>query len=252
MDIIYENHSESSFYLFKRLGRYFHMHRHSQHEIIYITKGTLKCVIGGNKYSVDKDSIVIIPKNYIHEYLDSDDTEYHILVINIPQIENIRLITPIITKDNDMINSFKLIIKESENNDSYYTEMIRYIIGYFSVLVLRKYSQHFSTTVSHNNLIDDVFDYIEQNIYEKLSIEMLAEKFGYSPKYFSKLFKERAGINFKEYLNFKRIDTSKTLLTASNTNISSIAEKCGFSNIHEFNRNFKKHTGMTPSQFRKN
>lgn len=83
-----------------------------------------------------------------------------------------------------------------------------------------------------------------------LGLSMVADRFGLSVPYLSKLFKENMETNFTDYLGEKRMTAAMELLESTHLKISEIAGKVGYQNIHSFIRIFKSHTGRTPSEFR--
>ncbi|UCH92991.1 MAG: helix-turn-helix domain-containing protein [Candidatus Aminicenantes bacterium] len=90
---------------------------------------------------------------------------------------------------------------------------------------------------------------------EELSLQSLAEKLSIPPRELSQVINERLDMNYSNFINSYRIEEAKNLLFAPGENdhsILDIAYQVGFNSKAVFNRAFKKFTGMTPSQFRKN
>ena len=83
-----------------------------------------------------------------------------------------------------------------------------------------------------------------------LRLKTLTVKFDITPSYVSKMFKERVGENFSNYLTEKRIEKSKELLNNTDLSISEIAEKVGYIDNSIFIRNFKKFAKMTHGAYR--
>lgn len=111
-------------------------------------------------------------------------------------------------------------------------------------------SNHTGTTSSKVD-IRSVISYMEEHYNEELSLEALADNFNTTPKYLSKLIKDKLGVNFVDYLAGLRINAAKILLAEGSKNISDIFVEVGFNNRNTFIRTFKKNTGLTPSEFRK-
>lgn len=99
--------------------------------------------------------------------------------------------------------------------------------------------------------IQEVLDYIEQHLSDKLTLTELAELGYMSVPTFSKKFKEKTGITPVQYLNERRIERAKLLLRNSDCSLEQIAEETGFSNANYLIRVFKKVTGQTISRYRK-
>ena len=95
-----------------------------------------------------------------------------------------------------------------------------------------------------------ISDYIKENYKADLSLESLAEIFGYSPAYLSKMLKRYAGINYKAYLQNVRLEHAYQELVNSEQSISSIAMEHGFASSKAFTRAFQGKYGMPPSKYR--
>ena len=93
-------------------------------------------------------------------------------------------------------------------------------------------------------------EYILANYQRKITLEEVADEVGFSPAYFSRLFKKRYGQSFSDYLSKVRIDASKNNLLATDLPISEIAHQAGFADASYFTRAFKRLVGVTPGYFR--
>ncbi|MDF2669711.1 MAG: transcriptional regulator, AraC family [Paenibacillus sp.] len=99
--------------------------------------------------------------------------------------------------------------------------------------------------------IEFIVQYIRENYMEDISLDMMADKVKITPTYLSSYFKEKMGLNFKEYLNDIRMGHAKRLLLKSNLKIQEIAEQVGYRSLTPFTRMFKIATGMSPNEYRK-
>lgn len=81
------------------------------------------------------------------------------------------------------------------------------------------------------------------------TVTELAALCGYHPSYFTQLFYREQGKKPKQFLIDERIQQAKRALLRGES-IDSIAERLGYGSIHYFSSNFKKETGLTPSEFR--
>ena len=101
---------------------------------------------------------------------------------------------------------------------------------------------------------DDVMftaeDYIYNHYREKITLDDMARLTDYSPSYFSRLFKEKAGCSFTDYLSQVRVQSSKADLATTDLSIPQIAARSGFSSANYFTRVFKRVTGITPAYYR--
>ena len=64
-----------------------------------------------------------------------------------------------------------------------------------------------------------------------------------------KLFKERCGLGIIEYFSHMKINAAKEMIRTNRMNFTQISEHLGYTSIHYFSRQFKKTTGMTPTEY---
>ena len=103
---------------------------------------------------------------------------------------------------------------------------------------------------SYDQIIMDVFGYMQEHYQESLSLTDISSVLGISSSYFSHLFKKQTGKNYVEYLNEIRLKAVMEDLKNSDFKIAVIAEKNGFHNFEYFSRFFKKATGLSPVKWR--
>jgi len=104
---------------------------------------------------------------------------------------------------------------------------------------------------TNGHVIENVRSYIQNHYMRELTLEKLSSLFYLNPSYLSYLFKEYTAQNLTDYINEVRIEHAKRLLLASNDKIYKIAKTLGYDNEKYFFRVFKKTTGLTPEQYRK-
>lgn len=98
--------------------------------------------------------------------------------------------------------------------------------------------------------IDQVIEYIHQNIYEPLLLSRLARQVSYSPYHFARIFKERIGLSPLYYVSAHRLQKAKDLLLRTNLSVRDIALEIGQQSLGTFTTRFTERVGVTPSHFR--
>lgn len=105
--------------------------------------------------------------------------------------------------------------------------------------------------VYSNELTDNILAFANSHYTDpNLSLISLSDHFDMSQTKMSLTFKEKLGENFSVYITKKRIAHARQLLEGSQLAIGDVMEQCGFDNPHTFRRVFKKHLGLTPSEYR--
>ena len=92
--------------------------------------------------------------------------------------------------------------------------------------------------------------YLDREYLQIKNVSEIAEKLSYSEYYLSHLFKRKMGITIKEYLTNKKISYAMQILKTSEMSVEKISDSLGFSSAHSFRRMFKKHTGLSPSDYK--
>ncbi|WP_164779718.1 helix-turn-helix transcriptional regulator [Paenibacillus kobensis] len=96
---------------------------------------------------------------------------------------------------------------------------------------------------------DDVLSYIEDNMSESISIEQLASIVCLHPNYFITMFKSLTGTSPVHYMNERRLEQARTLLSETDMAVADVAARIGMQN-HYLSRLFKQHYGVTPRRYR--
>ncbi len=93
-------------------------------------------------------------------------------------------------------------------------------------------------------------NYIDSHFNEKITLEELGEKTDLHPCYLAALFKKETGNTFGNYLIERRIETAKALIAKTDYSFTQIACSLAFCSQSHFIQVFRKHTGLTPKQYR--
>lgn len=103
-----------------------------------------------------------------------------------------------------------------------------------------------------HNTVNQVIEYIDQEIESAMTVEGLAKKFEVSTSHLSRIFRENTGVTLVEYINIKKVEESQYYLRFSDKKINEISNYFNFCNQSYYTRTFKKYTGKTPKRFRSN
>ncbi|MCG8579420.1 MAG: AraC family transcriptional regulator [Bacteroidales bacterium] len=105
----------------------------------------------------------------------------------------------------------------------------------------------------HNSeRIEAIYAFVKDNYHRKIKVEEAAAHINMTVVSFSRLIKQRTGKSFVDFTNEIRLGYATRLLIETNKSIGEICYSCGFNNISNFNRIFKKKQNYTPSEFRHN
>lgn len=99
--------------------------------------------------------------------------------------------------------------------------------------------------------INKIILFIEKNYKENITLKNISQTVKMSPTALSRYFKRKTGYNIWEYLNYYRVDMAARRIAKTDDYIYEICYTCGFNNLSNFNREFKKKLGLSPSAYKK-
>ncbi len=104
--------------------------------------------------------------------------------------------------------------------------------------------------ITDKDPIEKAEEYIEKHLSEKIYVEDLAKIAYMNEQYFMRVFKKRTEKSVTEYITDKRMQLAAQLLRDTDKSISFIADAVGITDDAYFSRNFKKHSGISPTEYR--
>ncbi len=102
-----------------------------------------------------------------------------------------------------------------------------------------------------NKRMDRVYEFIMDNYQDKITLQEVASMINMSESAFSHFFKKSTKRSFSKFLTDTRLGEACKLLLETQDSVSEICFSCGYSNLSNFNRLFKKYKGMTPVEYRR-
>ncbi len=253
----------------------FSNHWHEQLEILYFINGTGIIECGSASYEVNAEDLIIVNSNELHSgYNPGNYLAYYCFNIDPSLIHSsffdacdIKYIRPIernmiqfsnkSSKDAELIDCIRNIIMEYEKKETAYEMVIKSYTYKMLAILIRKYVSRILTPEEYNKSANDlerlakVFNYIEENSADKISVGDLCSMTGLSSYYFCRLFKKVTGKTTIEYINLFRINKAESLLKNTRMNITEIAMEIGFNDVNYFSRMFKKYKKIAPTMTRK-
>ena len=109
----------------------------------------------------------------------------------------------------------------------------------------------FTIRMEKRRIIEQVMRYIDDHYAESITLESVASDVNMSPSYLSFLFKKLNGFTLWDYILSKRVNYARQMLTATEDLILNISLESGFNSLTNFNRVFKRITGLSPKEYRK-
>jgi AraC-like DNA-binding protein len=126
-----------------------------------------------------------------------------------------------------------------------------YTAALFTIMSILRRPQEPESMLKTDTVIENIHNYIIENIDKDLSLDEIAEKSGYSTTHLARLFKKRYGMAVNDYIINRRIANAQMLLAATQLSIKDISLKVGIADPLYFSRIFRKKLRICPSDFRR-
>ncbi|MBQ7147695.1 MAG: helix-turn-helix domain-containing protein [Pseudobutyrivibrio sp.] len=142
--------------------------------------------------------------------------------------------------------------KTYNTNGRFKKQLLNALLAEFFAILLRNHEKDVFVPTSSKNTNDNlvfILHYMEEH-YSTVSLNELADFFGYSERQLQRIIKKATGKTFMENIQFHRIKRAEDLLKKSDLPIEQIAFEVGYSSTNNFRRIFEKHAGMTPNAYR--
>lgn len=152
------------------------------------------------------------------------------------------------------VNLMKMLIGEHQSHDLYHKELIEQLVNTLLVIIARNISQTFPKSIDETSegKTIDILNYIQANVYypDKLRAEAISDHFGIAESYLGAYFKKHTNESLQQYILSYKLKLIENRLQHTNMRVKEIADEFGFTDKSHLNRIFKKHRGMSPTEFK--
>lgn len=250
----------TKFYQEKGTNYNFSGEKHSYWELTYVDKGELLTTIDGVSYHLKQGDLIFYAPMQFHTQSTFEKISSFYLTINFKMNFNHAdlLCNKIFSLQRDSYFIVTKLIEELSNDNLYSNDLSLCYLKQLIIQMLRLDNSHFhSKPTTHmqqtyeNELLNDILLYIDDNIYEKISVSTLCDHFCISTSMLHSLFRKNMNNTAKNYINELKLSKSKELIRNSTHTLSEISEMLGFSSIHYFSKKFKSYFNISPTEYSK-
>ncbi|NLY18777.1 MAG: AraC family transcriptional regulator [Clostridiaceae bacterium] len=254
------------------------LHWHNELEICRVKQGTGKYLINGHEYFFEPGDVFIINNDEIHLAFDDKDLVMQVILFSPsliwpggPDLLDYEYLSPFeqsgsrfsnkLSHDHPHIGEITGVLdeiqKEYDLKKPHYQLMIKALLLKLLTNIIRYFDiEEGSCPDKRINLHDakklkEIAEYIEESFASKISLSDLSKKFNISISKLCRLFRGFSKFTPMEYIICLRVSAAKNELISTDKKIIEIAEDCGFGSVSNFNKCFKKLTGMSPREYRK-
>jgi AraC-like DNA-binding protein len=273
---------DKSFVVFREIGRFFPCpwHYHPEYELVLVLKSSGRRMVGDHIGNFREDDLVfmgsMLPHVWVNDplYLNGKARNLAEAIVihfkedflggqffDIPEMEAMKKFLQLSRRGMMIKGKTRARINAIMKKMMPMTGLQR-LLALMSLIEILSSSSEFELLASpcfiHNldhgetNRLGPVMEYIMRNFDQEITLPKVASMANMGLTTFCNFFKENYRVTFVEYLNIVRVGHACKLLSSGYQTIAEVAYSCGFGTLANFNRQFKKYKGMTPSEYRSN
>lgn len=248
------------------------MHWHSEFELNFIREGSAEFICGEEKFTSRAGNIIITQPNVLHSIYPCPNVsqKYDTLVFSCEIFGGSGQDRYISECIKPLVNGTMKIPTRITSEHCYYSEIEMMTENIFACargdrpqldMLMRSelirlfwlLEEEAETTPGIGDpadIIRPALEYVAEHFSERITVAQLAESVHLSESYFMDRFRKHVGLSAVEYVLHFRIEKACQKLLGSDENVLDIAYDCGFRNISNFNRRFRRIAGCSPSEYR--
>jgi len=234
---------------------------HGRFVLIVCLKSSGSIVIENSIFRIHPNEAILIFPYQPHHFLDFDSRDISWLFITFEANNSVcarKIKNSLIAMNGDASDILKSLIAnymqmeelETYRNDSVILLLSLFIVTLSAIDVTSQYRPKRELEMGSISSINRVNEYILKNVNKPIIIKELAEYVAISESHLRRVYKNEMGITIHTHVNRIKINHATKLLIQTKSNISEIADYCGFNTLYSFSRAFKHATDMSPTQYR--
>ena len=252
-------------------------HWHEEIELVYLSRGTLQCSVGNQRFLLCAGDALFINTGIPHAFFEEpgipyeeSDIVFHPRLIygDVGSILYEKYMLPLMhcpsmagfvfRRDTDWQREASLSIKDAitvcKRKPDFYEFTVRSLLTNVFTLLLRHNKGHLEQGETRASFLMErvkrMLDYFHSHFQESVSVTQLAAQANICKRECQRDFKKVLGLTPTQYFEQYRLAMSVHLLTESSNSIIEIANQCGFQSPSYFTKLFRERYGVTPSAFR--
>jgi len=236
-------------------------HNPEEHQLAFCTKGKGIVEIQNEQLPVSGFQFFVVPKNKRFRFYSEMNETSRFLTFQFNGkkaalfTDRFSVVRSLIPSVNNLVANREMLFEEIFNNLSkgFYNQNLEYVnfcFGHLLATFLYAHKTSDDLDDESNPSVRRSIDFMNKNLEKKLTLQQIADEAGYSPTYFTTLFRKETNYAPLSYFSHLKILKACEFLDYTRTKIKEISFQLGYSDPYYFTKDFKKKMGMSPRQYR--
>lgn len=236
------------------------MHSHDFYEIYCFLEGDAEYCVEGRRYALHPGDMVLLRKGEVHKVELLSPQRYHRIGVHFDLgnsselMRSEHLLAPFLKRPSGKFNHYPAAIFSDNHRLHYLRQIVKNEKQgiYYLLPLLCELAEAFpilqqSELFAEKDTAAPIMKYINQNLTERMTLEILSQKFHISQTHLNRLFRQSASTTVWEYITIKRLFLAREMLE-NGQSPTVVYMQCGFQEYSTFYRAYKRYFGVSPSK----
>lgn len=229
--------------------------------LVYCTKGEGILQIGSEQLPINNEQFFILSPNENFKFYSSENTNSCFLIAGFngkkarQLCKEYSIVRSLVPSVNNMVANREMLFEEIFNNlnKGFHDQNLVYVnftLGHLLATFIYANKTSEDIAEESNPVVRQALNFLNKNLNKKLTLREIANEVGYSPTYFTTLFKKETNYSPLSYFSHLKILKACEYLDYTKNKIKEISFSLGYSDPYYFTKDFKKRMGLSPRQYR--
>jgi AraC-like DNA-binding protein len=226
-------------------------HSHKKGQLIYAEHGIMRLYVEDKVLYIPSWHAAWIPQGVMHRVAtESVNLIFRTLYLDYSKLPDAFFKKVSVFYVNPLVREMILYTERFNLNDAATTHEISFLEA-IKQLLPKQASQFIGLQlpVTHHPQLEEIIDYLKENLDGKLKVSEIAQRFGLSERTMSRLFQKELTMSFLQYLKLLRMVRAVEMLVLPGKNVSDVAYAVGYESLPTFSNNFTEVMGVRPHVF---
>lgn len=247
------------FYHEKERGFVFKGEKHDFWELTYVDRGEMYNIVDGVCHKLTQGGMMLFAPGQFHsQHADKNVNVCYVTVsFRMDNIDEELFKNNIFMADGEIKTLVGKMLSERDSERIFADDLMlcylkEIIISLARTKRLEKVVEKAFAPVKQNiesDIVESAKIFIKQNISRRFGVSDVASSIPISEGYLSALFKKNMGITLNSYITDRKMEVAKAYIREGRFTFTQISNMVGYNNVHYFSSSFKKHFGMTPTEY---
>ena len=230
----------------------FPMHLHGDLELAYPRSGAVRLMLHGREELLSAGSLAVILPHELHGYADCGDSQLMVCVFSGDYVPTfVQSVIGLRSERSvaDCTPGLRAYLDETFLGDAPPDLYQCKAALYAACAQYRRSAQFTRQPASEDTALEKLICYVEANYRESITLATAARALGYHASYLSRCFHQATGLNFRQFVNYQRVQCVCRDRLAHDGSLTELALQSGFQTLRSFNRAFLAFFGMPPREY---